>query len=99
MGYLVVTVWTAHMIVYEFPYKLIVAPVFIIILAVALILLIKKPSLARAIGVFLFVFGAIVTIYSPRILLIEGFFFGLVVWLFSLILLARPRFFERHFDS
>ena len=84
------------MVICEFPYKLIVAPVFIIVFAVALMLLIKKPSLARAVGVFLFLFGAIVTFCSPILSLIEGFFFGLAVWLFSLILLARPSFFVRH---
>lgn len=84
------------MVIYEFPYKLIVAPILVIIFSVALFILIRKPSLASAVGVFLLLFGAMVAFVSPRFILIEDFFFGLAIMFFSLTLLARPGFFKKH---
>jgi hypothetical protein len=92
----VVPLWTAYLVAYEFPYKLIVAPIFLIIPAVALILMLKQPSLTRVVGTFLFFLGAVETLSSPRIMFMQGFFIGLATWVFGFILLVRSSSIKSH---
>jgi hypothetical protein len=48
---------TALMVAYEYPYTLIVAPAFVIFLAVTLSIILKAPSLKGLLGVFLVLVG------------------------------------------
>jgi hypothetical protein len=49
---------TALIVAYEYPYTLIVAPVFVIFLAVTISIVLKAPSLKRLLGVFLVFVGS-----------------------------------------
>ncbi len=90
------TVLAAFMIAYQFQHKLIVAPIYILILAIALAVLVKKPSLKGQIGGFLFIAGAGEILLLAIWTFLEGFFLGLVTGVigFVIILLRRQGFLE-----
>lgn len=84
------------MIAYQFQHKLIVAPIYILILAIALAVLVKKPSLKGQVGGFLFIAGVGEILLLSVWTFLEGFFLGLVTGVigFVIILLRRQGFLE-----
>lgn len=87
---------TAFVVAYEFPHKLIVAPIYILILAIALMILLKKSSLKGQIGGFLFIAGIGEILLLSVWTFLEGFFLGLVTGIigFVIILLRHQGFLE-----
>ena len=85
------------MIAYMFQHKLIVAPIYILILAIALAVLVKKPSLKGQIGGFLFIAGVGEILLLSVWTFLEGFFLGLATGIigFVIILLRRQGFLEK----
>jgi hypothetical protein len=84
------------MIAYEFQHKLIVAPIYVLILAIALMVLMKKPSLKGQVGGFLFIAGVGEILLLSVWTFLEGFFLGLVTGIigFVIILLRHRGFLE-----
>lgn len=78
----------ALLVAYEYPYKLILAPALIIVLAATIALLIKHPSSKRTAGGFLILVGGGEALGTLNIMFLGGFLIGLATLIIGVIIFA-----------
>lgn len=79
---------TLMLVAYQYPYKFILGPALIIVLAVIMALLVKYPSSKKKIGGVLVLVGICETLATLPIAFLWGFFIGIATIIVGIIIFA-----------